>query len=225
MSRSEESGFGVLSGLEARRLVAAFRRPRPGAVVAVAVPAALGVAGLWAAAEAARPDLATGEGRVLLGVLVSAPTAFFAYPLLFRAEDDALLRRLGIGARAVFAVRALRLLAAALAALLLLEIPFLATGAVPPLGPALAAALAGWGVSLFTFCDAARRLADPAGRRGVGAMLIGWDSELAAAAPLVYAPVVPVIVGALAGAAGAATPLAAPAAALLAAGLAIVAAR
>ena len=191
----------LLLRLEARRLAGVLRHPRPGTWAANLAIAALAAGGLWTAGESARPDVALGDTRMLLGILVSSPAALVAYPVLFRADDEALLRSLGIPARAVFGVRALRLLGVALASALLAMLPYLSTGAGPPLAVALAAAVLSCAASLYSFCGAASRLATPGFRPGLLSATIGWDPELRAAAPAVFAPIGPVLAGALAAAA------------------------
>jgi hypothetical protein len=195
-----EGHLPLLLRLEARRLSDALRSPRAGTWIAVLLPAALVVGGLWAAGEAARPDVSTGDGRILLGLIVSAPVAFQAYPVLFRPDDDAFLRRLGIPPRAGFQLRALRLLVLMLLVVLLLMIPFAATGAeiATPLGIALGAGVAAWAVSLWSLPRAAERTVDPKFRPGFLATTMAFDRELVAAGPLVFAPLLPVAAGAAA---------------------------
>ncbi|HEX8693624.1 MAG TPA: hypothetical protein VF746_14470 [Longimicrobium sp.] len=193
--------LALLLRLEARRLSDAFRHPRPGAWAGVLLPAALAAGGLWAAGESVRPDVATGNGQLLLGLVAAAPVSLQAYTLLFRPADDAFLRRLGVPARASFGLRALRLLAVALATVLAVLIPFVATDQplARPLGTALAAAVVTWAVSLWMFARAGENTVDPAFRRGLLAKSMAFDRELVAAAPLVFAPVGPAVAGGAAG--------------------------
>jgi hypothetical protein len=217
--------------LEARRIADPFRHPRPGAWVGVGLPAALGIAALWLGAESVRPDAADGDGAIALGLLVAAPIAFWAYPILFRPADDALLRRLGIPARASYWLRAMRLGALALLILLLLMIPYIATRSLgaTPLEVAGAAALAAWGMALSSLSGAAARIANPGRRIELTSMMMGPDRELIRAGPLVWAPLPAVIVGAFAARialAGGMPPVGWTAAfVVLAAGLAMVGAR
>jgi len=150
---------------------------------------------VWLAGDGLRPDLSTGEGRFLMGALVASPIAFQAYPVLFRPSDDGVLRRLGISGGAMFLHRAVRLLALALVVGMVLTLPFLRAG--QPLGPVvghlLLPAAAGWATSLYFTARAADRTVGGA-RRGPLAALIGWDPELARNAPLVYAPIPPVLI-------------------------------
>jgi hypothetical protein len=190
--------FGLLLRLEARRASDAFRHPRVATWLGILLPAALAVGGLWAAGDSVRPDISTGRGAIGLGLLVSMPVALQAYPILFRPADDAFLRRLAIAPGALFGVRALRLLALALAAALALAVPFASTGrpVLPPLAIALAAALVSWAASLLSQAAAARRVA--AGERPRVPGSLAYDPELVNASALVYAPLWPVGAGALA---------------------------
>lgn len=190
--------LALLLRLDARRLADSFRRPRAGVWVGVALPAALVIGGVWLAGANLRPDVSTGDGRILLGLLVSAPVAFQAYPILFRPADDSLLRRLGIPPAALFAQRALRLFLLALAVAGLFLLPFIRSG--EPLGAPLVmlvtAAVVTWASSLATTAGAAASMAD--GKRSPIRALLGPDTGLIAAASLVWAPLPPLVAGALA---------------------------
>ena len=190
--------LALLLRLDARRLADAVFRPRVGVWVGSALPAALAVGGVWLAGDALRPDISTGDGQILLGLLVSGPIAFQAYPVLFRPEDDSLLRRLGIPPAALFAHRALRLLLAALAVAGLFLLPFVRTAQPPgaPLAMVAASAVVAWASSLATTSGAAARMAD--GKRGPVRGLLGPDAGLSAAASLVWAPLPPLVAGSLA---------------------------
>lgn len=194
------SPFRLLLSLEARRIADPFRHPRVGTWVGVGVPAALGLAALWLGADSVRPDPREGDGAIGLGLLVSAPIAFWAYPILFRPADDALLRRLGIPARAAYGLRALRLAALSLLVVMLALVPFAATGtlAALPLAVALAAGLVGWGMSLSALSGAAERVAIPSRRIELTSLMMGPDPELVRAGPLVWAPLKPVVAAAFA---------------------------
>lgn len=190
----------LLLRLEARRLADPFRHPRPGAWIGVGLPVALGLAALWLGADSVRPDPADGDGAIGLGLLVSSPIAFWAYPILFRPGDDALLRRLGIPARASYGLRAIRLAALSLLVVGLALVPFAATGTlgILPIATALAAGLVGWGMSLSALSGAAERVALPGRGIGLTSRMMGPDPELVRAGPLVWAPLKPVIAAALA---------------------------
>jgi hypothetical protein len=155
------------------------------------------VGGVWAAGASVRPDVSSGDGQILLGLIVSAPLALQAYPLLFRPADDGFLRRLGVPARAAFALRALRLLAVLLTTVLLLMIPFAATEQPVgrPLVLAAGAGLAAWAVALWAMARAAVRTVDPAVKPGLLAHTMAFDRELVAAGALVFAPMFPVFAG------------------------------
>ena len=176
----------------------AFRHPRPAAWLAVVLPVALALGALWTAGDTVRPDLATGDGVVLLGLLIAVPVSLQAYPILFRPADDAFLRRLGISADALFGVRALKLLALALCTCLALMIPYLRTGGgvARPLAIALAAGVVAWAVSLAAHARAAAEtISARKPSKAAQALSGGYDRELAAAGALVYAPIGPVLAG------------------------------
>jgi hypothetical protein len=191
----------LLLALEARRRSDPLRHPRPGVWAAMAFVAAVVAGGLWLSADSVRPDATDGDGAVLLGALVSAALAFQSYPILFRPADDGFLRRLGISARGAYRIRALRLLALAAGILVLVSIPYLAAGA--GLGPALAVAgtalAVAWGMSLLRLSGAAWRMVDPAGKPGPWGRVLPFPPELGPAAPMVFAPLWPLIAGAFAG--------------------------
>lgn len=185
---------------DARRVASAIQNPRPGVWIGILLPVTLIVGALWTAGGRAAPDLEDPRGLVLVGLVTAALPAFQAYPVLFRAEDDALLRRLGISARAIFALRALRLLLLAMLGVLAVLIPFAASGAGigQPFLVGAGAAFFAWAAALFALSGAARSLSDPRRRRGLLSRSIRFDSALAAVAPLVFAPLVPLLGGAFA---------------------------
>lgn len=188
----------LLLRLDARRLADAFRGARVDAWAGLALPVVLAGAGLWISGAYARPDVATADGVVLLGLLVAAPVSIQSYPILFRPADDGFLRRLGLPAKALFSHRALRLLILSLAVVLAVMVPFVSTRQplARPLGIALASAGAAWAVSLWAQARAAAAMA--AGRRSPFRGALGFDPELAAAGSLVYAPLYPLVAGAIA---------------------------
>jgi hypothetical protein len=195
-----QSPLRLLLGLEARRLADPFRHPRPGAWVGVGLPALLGIAALWLGAESVRPELRDADKAIALGLFVASPIAFWAYPILFRPADDGLLRRLGIPARASYGLRALRLAALGLLIVLLMMIPYVATGTLGarPIAVALTAALVAWGMALSSLAGAAAKIANPGRRIELTSMMMGPDPELIRAGPLVWAPLPATIFGALA---------------------------
>jgi len=190
----------LLLRLEARRAADPFRHPRAGVWIAVALPAALGVAALWLGADSVRPDPRGGDGAIGLGLLVSSPIAFWTYPILFRPGDDALLRRIGVPARASYSLRALRLALLSLLVVLLALVPFGGTGTLGalPIAVVLAAALVGWGASLSSLAGAAERVALPGRGIELTSRLMGPDPGLVRAGPLVWAPLKPVVAAAFA---------------------------
>lgn len=203
------ASLALLLGLDALRLTDAVRRPRAGVWIGFALPAVLVAGAAWLAGPALRPDVESGDGRILLGLLASGPVAFQAYPVLFRPADDSLLRRVGFPARSLFIHRALRLLLVAAATVGVLILPHLRSGHRPGVALLLLAsgALVGWAVALWTTARAADRTAH--GARSVFRGLLGPDAGLIGAASLVYAPLLPIVAGAFAArlALGRGTPL------------------
>lgn len=225
------SPLRLLINLEARRLADPFRQPRPGAWIGVGLPALLGIAALWLGADSVRADPSDGDGAIALGLVISAPIAFWVYPILFRPADDALLRRLGIPARASYWLRALRLAALALLVMALVLVPHAVTGTLDGRVVAVAAtgAAAAWGAALFALAGAARDTVSGEWRPGFWSRRIAFDREMRNAGPLVFAPLVPVVDGIVAARLAVAQPLpawgVAAAVAVLAAVLAAAGAR
>jgi hypothetical protein len=190
----------LLLRLEARRLTDPLRNPNPATLASIGIPAVLAAGALWMGGESVRPEVEDGQGAILLGLLVAGIAAFQAYPVLFRPSDDGFLRRLGLPARALYGVRALRLLALTLVTVAALLIPYLATG-VPlllPLAVAAAGGIVGWGAACFALAGAAWRIADPAAAPGMFGRTIPLAPGLRDAAPLVFAPLGPLVAGAFA---------------------------
>lgn len=181
--------------LDARRARSTLRHPQAGALLGLLAPLILLGGLLWSAGPRARPEVGDAGGAQLLGFLIAGPLAYASYTVLFRAGDDPFLRRLGIGAEARLGRAALRLFALAAALVLGVLLPFASggEGLDRPLAVALAAAVSAWGVALLAFGAAADSVAH--NRRGILSRLVGPDRELAAAAPLVYAPLAPLIAG------------------------------
>ncbi|HEX7241293.1 MAG TPA: hypothetical protein VF263_13545, partial [Longimicrobiaceae bacterium] len=96
--------------------------------------------------------------------------------------------------------RALRFLLASAGVLLLPLLAFAADGASPgrPLAAGSAAALAAWGTALWAQSRAALTVARR-GKPGITALMMGPDPGLVRTAPLVYAPLYPLLAGAFAG--------------------------
>jgi hypothetical protein len=202
----KSAGAQLLLRLDARRLRGELRRPRAGPLVGVVLPLLVLAVGLLVAGPRLQPRVDDAEGAVLLGLWVGGAVGFVAHPLLLRPSDDGFLRRLGIPARVLYAHRAARVLAASLGIVLLLLLPFAAGGGGVgrPLVVGLAAGAAAWGAALFFLARAALAVAG-GGKPGLSARMMGPDLGLVKAAPLVYAPLYPLVAGAAgAGYAGAA---------------------
>lgn len=194
----------VLFGLDARRARGFLRYPSVGAAAGVVLPAALAVALLWSIGRASRPVLADADGALLLSMLVAGPLSYLAYGTLFRSGDGSLLRRLGIDSRAIYVERSARHLAECAGAGILALVPFAAAGSAlaPAATVAAGSALGAWGAGLAATALAARSLARHSPGRGWGCLMAGiMDREVAAAAPLAYAPLPGFIAGTATGAA------------------------
>lgn len=191
-------GLRLLLRLDALRARGALRHPQAGAWAGVLLPLLLAGAGLAVAGVYLRPRIGHAEDAVLLGLLVAGAVAFAAHPVLFRPADEAFLRRLGFAPGALYAHRALRLLALSLGVALFFLLPFAASGGALPLPLAVGggAALAAWGMGLLRMARAAERVGARK-RPGLSARAMR-DPELASAAPLVYAPLAPLLLGAAA---------------------------
>jgi|GEM_PF-971417 len=214
----------LLAELDTRLAGAAIRRPRAGVWLSVLIPAIVVGGALVAAGREAMPDAAQPSGAIALGFLAAAPISWLAYGLLFRAGDDAFVRRLGIQPVAMYVERAARLAGAAGVIAMMLLLPYVAGGG-PIARPAtvlVAAAASAWGAALLSMAAAARSTSRPGGGRGLVAKSMGPDAELGRVGALVWAPMGPLAAAILAaGWIGAATaPSWARAAAALAAGAA-----
>lgn len=220
------SSFSLLLRLDATRARAAVTRPTAGAWIGVGLPVLLLAVGVASAGAVVRPRIDVAGDGVTLGVLLSAPMAFLAYGTLFRGGDDPMLRRLGVAAAALFRERALRLLGLAVGIALLTLVGFAAGGSPlgRPAGVALTSAVAAWATALLSLSGATRMMAERVAGQGWGCLTAGMrDRELAAAAPLVYAPLLPLIAGAVVGAASAAPSALLPTTAVVLAAAALMA--
>lgn len=180
-----------LVGWDARRAWTAAVGAGPLGWAAILV--ALGAAG-GLARSAGVPDLRGAGEAARWGFVVAAPVAFFSYGILLRPADGWLLRHMGVPAGAIFARQALRL--AGLVALAGVVVAAALAGRAPvgrALALTLAAGSAAAGAALLAYAGAARSVGG--GAQGVLGGLVTWDRELAAAAPLVYAPLVPLLAG------------------------------
>jgi hypothetical protein len=191
----------LLLVLAGERLRGALSRPTASFWLGVALPMVVLLSALWGLGRVGALDASGVEGGVTLGLLVAAPISFMAYGLLFRGSDDVFLRSLGIDSTALYWERSLRLGLASLVVGCALVLPF-ASGGYPlarPLGIGIAAALATWGAATLTLGWAARATAGAEEPGILAAGMRTFDPELARAAPLVYAPLLPFLVGAVYG--------------------------
>lgn len=205
MTRAHESGGTpgacLLLRMELRRAVAALRSARAGTWFGALLPLTLVGGALWAAGPGLRPDLSNPQGRVLMGVSVSALPALVGYTVLFRSSDAVLLRLLGVSLNARYVRQALRLLLVTAAGGVALLVPWAADAAslTRAASVVLAAGSAAWGASLFALSGAAQRMSDSTSPAGPWGRTIPFDPVLAAAgaAPLVFAPLIPLLAGAV----------------------------
>jgi hypothetical protein len=193
----------LLIRLDLLRLGNLARFPAAGAVAGVALPLGLAVALFWSFGRAGVPAIVDSDGALLLALLVAGPISLLSYAALFRAVDEPFIRRLGLSARAVYVERSVRHFLQAMGVGALALVPFVAAGA--PLRPVVtviaAAGLAAWGAGVAAAAGAALAVARQQAGGGWGCLMAGiQDREVAAAAPLVYAPLPGFLAGALAGA-------------------------
>ncbi|HEV2149269.1 MAG TPA: hypothetical protein VGR37_17840, partial [Longimicrobiaceae bacterium] len=192
-------GAGLLLRLDGRRLRSELRRPRAGTLAGVVLPLVVLAAGLFVAGPRLQPRVDDADRSVLLGLWIGGAVGFVAHSVLLRPADEGFLRRLGIPAQALYAHRALRLLVLSLGIMLLLLLPFAAVGQdlARPLAVGAAAAAASWGAGLF-FLSRAALAVSKRGKPGFWAERMGPDPGLVRVAPLVYAPLYPLLLGAAA---------------------------
>ena len=194
------STFRDLLGLDLKRLSSIVRYPTMASTASVLLPVIVVVSALWILGRMRTPTAAGPEGALTLGLLVAGSTAFVSHGMLFGGEDLRFLGRLGVTGRDLYLERGCRLLVAALVIAVALSIPSLVGGMEGgrSLAIALAAALTTAAISAMMYGWSARAIADPGVSRILGAGM-GFDMELAKAAPLVYAPIPPFIAGAIVG--------------------------
>lgn len=191
-----------LLALDLQRLRSLVEYPTVASTASVLVPTLVVLSALWVLGSARAPTVAGPAGALTLGLLVAGSTAFVSHGLLFGGDDLRFLGRLGVSGRDLYRERGCRLLVAALLIGIALAIPSLVglreggrTLAIATTAAAVttaaAAVMYGW---------AAKAISRPGSGRVLGAGM-GFDQELARAAPLVYAPIPPFLVGALCGAA------------------------
>lgn len=195
-----KSAFRHLIGLDRQRLLCLVRFPTVASAASVLVPVAVVLSALWTLGMMRAPTAAGPEGALTLGLLVAGSTAFVSHGLLFGGDDLRFLGRLGVPGRDLYLERGCRLLAAALVIAFALSIPSLVggSGGGRTLAIALASALTTTAVAVMIYGWSARAITNPGISRILGAGM-GFDMELAKAAPLVYAPVPPFVLGAVAG--------------------------
>lgn len=184
-------GLRILIRLDGLRLRGMARSPSPGRLAGALIPVALAVGLLWAIGRAGTAAVRGVEDAVLLGMLIAGPVSYLAYATLFRSADAPLLRRLGVASRAVYAERALRHLGQALGIGSLAVVPFAAAGTavLPVLAVGVAASVGAWGAGTLGTTAAGLAMARHRPGERWGCLMAGIrDRDVAAAAPLAYAP-------------------------------------
>ncbi len=191
----------TLLRLDRRRLAAQLRHPAAGPLLALLLPLVLLVGILWAVGRTASPSVADAESAPAAG---AAGVGAGRLPRLRNHSSARRTSRCSGGSAfppgALYAERLIRFLLVALATAAVAMVPFLAAGTPPgrPAAVAIAAAVAAWGSGALAASGAARSLAAPGPRRP-GLLAIGiWDAEVRGIAPLLYAPLVPFMVGTVA---------------------------
>lgn len=194
--------FLALLRLDVMRMSAAFRRPSAVQGVMGVVVIATGVVVVWFGRSVVGMSLTTPMDAAGVGMLLGAPLAFLSYGILFRHSDDSFLRRLGVGGHALFFERLGRFAIAAIIVLSACLLVVATTGGsfLTALRVASGSVFLAWGSAAATTSLAARAMAGRLPGQGWGCLAVGmWDRELARAAPLVYAPLVPLLLGGAAG--------------------------
>lgn len=187
--------------LDGRRLTGILRAPSTGFVLGTAMPVLLIGSGLIALGRVGVFATRGAADGLTMGLLVAGVVAFLAYGTLFGASDDLFLRRVGVDPAAHLGERGLRLMLVGAAIVAGVALPNVAGGgavldAVLIATPAAAIAA---GAATLTYAWAARS-SELGGGAFLSAGMRRFDPELARAAPLVYAPLLPFLAGSAAGA-------------------------
>lgn len=187
--------FRLLARLGASRFASAFRRPSLPMALGAGLPLAVVVSGLWTLGRIGVPEPADAAGGVTLGMLVAGAVSFLSYGVLFGGSDRGFLRGIGIEPGALFLDRCVRLAVLSLLGAAALGLPYLAAGmsAARPALIGFGAAAVALGAAAWTYAAAARAVVG----EGTSVLAAGMqDPELARVAPLVYAPLLPFLLGA-----------------------------
>lgn len=196
------SGLRYLLVLDLLRVRSLARNPTPASVASLVLPAVVLLSALWLLGRQ-MPSSSTWSGAsagLTLSFLVSGSAAFLSHGVLFGGGDLRHLGRLGIGGGDIYRERGARLLLAGFLTGCALVLPSLFAGGpfLPPLLVSLTAVAVNVGVTALTYGWADRAITAPRLSRVLGAGM-GFDPELARAAPLVYAPLPGFLAGAAAG--------------------------
>jgi hypothetical protein len=198
-SASVSAQLSLLGWLDTKRLAGRLRRPAV-ATLTVGLPLLVILGALWSLGATAQPALTGRSAAVTLAMLVSGTVSFLSYGILFGASDWRFLRLAGVDARAVIVERAVRLTGAGVAVAAALALPYGIAGQPwgRPLVIGLVSAVVAAGIAVTAFAHAANMIAG-GGDSALGVGIRQWDPELARTAPLVYAPLVPFLLGTLHG--------------------------
>lgn len=193
--------------LDRLRVAGFIRDPAAASVLVTLLPAILIFAALWIVGSTSPFAVEGPASGATLGMLISGVLSFLSYGILFSAADDRFLRRSGIDPRALYIERTLRLTLVAGVVSFALALPYLVSGATPgrAILVALAAGAGSTAVAALVMPHAAAATASRSGS-ALGAGIRQFDPELARAAALVYAPLLPFLAGIGFGGASAASP-------------------
>lgn len=197
---SAGKGLRHLLLLDLLRVRSLFRFPTVASVASLVLPTAVLLSAVWLLGREA-PVIASGaSGALTLSLLVSGSVAFLSHGVLFGGGDLRHLGRLGIAGSDLYRERGGRLLLVGLLSGFILALPslFAEGGVTRSLLVALTAAIVNVAVGVAVYGWAARAITAPGISRVLGAG-IGFDPELARAAPLIYAPLPAFLAGVLAG--------------------------
>ncbi|MEX2581791.1 MAG: hypothetical protein WD766_00830 [Gemmatimonadota bacterium] len=207
---SDRAHLRLLVDLGAERIAASLRRPTPRLVLGAALPVVVLGSALWTLGRVGVPNATGAAGGMTLGLLVAGAISFLAYGVLFGGSDGLFLRQVGTSGSALYVERGLRLALVGGSAAGALVVPFLAAGErpEPALWIGLSSAFFAVGMATLAYAWAVRVTTTAGEDRPLSAGIRQWDPELARAAPLVYAPLLPFLGGATAGAVAGAVPAA-----------------
>lgn len=190
-------GLGLLLEMDLLRLGSAVRNPTASGILGIVLPAAVVVSALVVLGSVGVPSTDGAAGAVTLGMLVAGGISFAAYGVIFSTADQAFIRRLGIPGDTVFVERGIRLQVLALVVSFACALPYRIAdaGAGRAWAIAFTVGTITAAVALVSYAIGARMTVDPRKAQLMSAGMGQFDPELARAAPLVYAPIMPFLCG------------------------------